>query len=284
MILFLNISKFLKGKSKILTWSSNEIQENLKEIGTPNPDCLVNKPLDPDSLSNNQSNEQLSGSSEVLEAHSSIKLPVVHSEPGCTACSNGHEPGNHKCVIFRSYVHALDNECSMPFGEEGHGQDRICMTCFKAGNLHNIQESRNFVNWKNAAVKNNQIDEKMKQALKRKDSDVGTPCKKKGKQSFYASKNNASTIKDKLEIEKHKKVPLIKNGNCSKATIKIDGLPTALQNTCGVDSLFQIILNGSYDFPEIKLLVSIFFKNAQNLCTYFFVNKLIDKSYELIIL
>lgn len=81
---------------------------------------------------------------------------------------------------------------------------------------------------------------------------------KRKKVSFYTSDNFSSTIKDRLEIEKHAKIPVIKNGNdLSLKSIKINRAFVTLHNTCPFDSFFQVCLTGSYDFKEIELQVSL---------------------------
>lgn len=79
---------------------------------------------------------------------------------------------------------------------------------------------------KNLTTKNSELNEvlvvhKMKFRLKK-----GVKYKsKKKKSSFYTSKKHTRTIKDRLLIRKHAKIPVLKNGNCldlNASTIKND--------------------------------------------------------------
>ncbi|KAL6253934.1 hypothetical protein P5V15_015777 [Pogonomyrmex californicus] len=66
----------------------------------------------------------------------------VGIEKRCPACANGHQPiGGHRCYVYQKYVHTLD-ECSKSVGEEGYGQQRICVDCQNINNLPDIVATR----------------------------------------------------------------------------------------------------------------------------------------------
>lgn len=67
-------------------------------------------------------------------------------EKRCPACANEDEPtGGHTCYVCKKYVHAL-NECSLPIGEEGYGQKRICVSCQNMNNVEGIITAREVEN------------------------------------------------------------------------------------------------------------------------------------------
>ncbi|KAL6417362.1 hypothetical protein ACFW04_012803 [Cataglyphis niger] len=49
------------------------------------------------------------------------------------------------------YVHALA-ECSMPIGEEGYGQQRVCVDCQQINNVQDIIATKETENWRGLAT------------------------------------------------------------------------------------------------------------------------------------
>lgn len=162
----------------------------------------------------------------------------------CPACANKDMPqGAHKCVKCNRAVHAL-NQCSVPESgegeDEGYGQRRICLSCFS----QNIPES-------SRVLAGNQVENWGGEVLKNK---------KKKNQALYLG-NNTKYIKEKLSEKKHRCLPVIKNG--SHFTIKpinINNKLITLINTCHADSIFQLLLVGATDHPEVKQAVSILYE------------------------
>lgn len=71
----------------------------------------------------------------------------IRSEKKCPAWENGHEPTDgHTCYVCKKYVHALDG-CSISIGEEGYGQQRICVDCQQINNVQDIIATKEIENW-----------------------------------------------------------------------------------------------------------------------------------------
>lgn len=54
-------------------------------------------------------------------------------------------------IYAQKNVHAIDS-CSVPVGEEGYGQKRMCKICQKTNNIQNIIASREVEDWRGLAT------------------------------------------------------------------------------------------------------------------------------------
>lgn len=152
----------------------------------------------------------------------------------CSACTNGMVPsGAHTCAICKVAVHALE-ECSLSYGEEGYGQKRICLSCSSMEDSQKILAAQETENWGGVILDTNE---------KRKTRYLG---------------ENQRHIQDALTF-KNTKLPIIKNGNSTELqSIKIDNQNYCVINTCGFDSLLQIVLAILSDHKEFETKVYIY--------------------------
>lgn len=92
-------------------------------------------------------------------------MPILQ----CPACQIDGEPsGSHHCIKCRKVVHNLD-QCSMPYGEEGYAQDRICLTCLRNDEYDKeVLALREPDNWRNKHYQNEEVDKKRKRQLDEK--------------------------------------------------------------------------------------------------------------------
>lgn len=145
----------------------------------------------------------------------------------CPACQNKDMPsGAHVCYLCKTYVHALP-QCSLPIGDEGYNQLRICVTCKNMQNITDIMASREIENWCGLEKESNKSN------------------------ALYLGTNPHKII-DALICKKTVKIPIIKNGNdLSLKGLKIKGDNYTVANTCAFDSIFQILLAAAHDFKNI---------------------------------
>lgn len=153
----------------------------------------------------------------------------------CPACSNGDVPsGAHTCTICKVAVHAL-NECSLTYGEEGYGQERICLSCFSLEGSQNILATRETENWRGLILNNNK---------KRKARYLG---------------DDPRGIQDALTW-RSAKLPIMKNGSSTELqAVKIEDQSYCLINTCAFDSLLQIVVSALADYKDFETEVRISF-------------------------
>lgn len=138
----------------------------------------------------------------------------------CSVCANEDKPtGAHKCYICHKNVHAID-ACSIPYGEEGYGQERICKRCERSGNVNEILATREIEDWRGLASKTSS-------------------------KSRYLQRGNPE--QDFL-LDKLQKIPIIKNGGkLLVKAVKIGNEKYSFTNTCAFDSILQLFILAYFD-------------------------------------
>ena len=171
--------------------------------------------------------------------HTNNRSQVVNEQPDkpvCPACADGNMPGDaHKCYVCAKPVHIFI-ECSTPLEgeEEGYGERRICNDCGKNDNVQNIDI---------------QLDEESKENTPRKKKTYRPAAKYLG--------GRKHDIKDTLQWERNRAIPIIKNGNSPQlAPVTIKNQTISLRNTCAFDSIFYLALLAAIDFVHIRNKVS----------------------------
>ena len=148
----------------------------------------------------------------------------------CPACNNGDIPtGAHLCAICKNAVHVID-ECSLPFGdEEGYGEQRICKKCSVEKSTPDILASSQIENWR------------------------GLAKQKSRKRTAKYLGQNVRAIQDSLSYTKNRNIPILKNGSIiSLGPIKLGKQIFSIINTCAFDSIFQIMLAASLNYPLLQ--------------------------------
>lgn len=166
-------------------------------------------------------NEVQSPDNNTEENHEIGSLATATQNPNCIACKNGDFPtGLHKCISCSKAIHILAG-CSVSVGnEEGCGEARKCMSCYK-------DES-------------SKIDRQSQQICEMNAKDVW-----KKRKDVKSSKYTKSVPNwDLIDIKKKVKIGYLINANRSRTFYKIDGKNVSLQNTCAIDALIQLLAGG----------------------------------------
>lgn len=81
---------------------------------------------------------------------------------------------------------------------------------------------------------------------------ISLQCSKKKRNDLYLG-SSKSIIKDKISIDKHAAIPIIRNGtSMTLNAVKINKQSISVTNTCAFDSILQIFLTGSNDFRIVE--------------------------------
>ncbi|KAK0156863.1 hypothetical protein PV327_011566, partial [Microctonus hyperodae] len=141
------------------------------------------------------------------------------------------------CKICKIPVHA-SNKCSV-LDENSDDIDRICQQCNTSNNL-------------NFKISLNEIENHKGLARQEMKGKV-----KKERQNLYLGQSSKK-IADTLSFHSNTiRIPILKNGiSMGLAFIKIESKQYYFKNTCGFDSLAQILLAAALDFPVIKEKIS----------------------------
>ena len=126
-------------------------------------------------------------------------------------------------------------QCFIPLGgeDEGYGEKRICHDCTKNRNVQN----------------NIDLDQENKENSQKK--------KKTYRQAAKYLGERKNEIKDTLQWERNRAIPIIKNGNSPQlAPVTIDNKTVSLRNTCSFDSILYLALLAAIDFVNIRNKVS----------------------------
>lgn len=184
-----------------------------------------------------------------IKSNHKIIINTPNMTNPCPVCENGDKPtGAHKCDICKKAVHAID-ECSVPLGEEGYGQMRICRDCSVKKIINDILPTREIENWRGLAITK----------------------EKKTRNKYLQTDNleNQFVFHDKIT-----KVPIMKNGgNITIQSVKLGNKRISLTNTCAFDSLLQLFIVAYFNRDEIKNFISLnnsntLFQLVLNIATY----------------
>lgn len=148
----------------------------------------------------------------------------------CPVCANGDKPtGPHVCYICKNAVHAID-ACSMPIGEEGYGQKRICKSCNAFDDTNEILATREVEDWR------------------------GLVCGTSSKGRYL----QRGSLEQDFLLDKLQKIPIIKNGgNINVKSIQVGNKKVSLSNICAFDSIMQLFISAYFDKRHIKNLIYI---------------------------
>lgn len=211
---------YLHGRIKLVDTKERSASPSDKSIDISNRDKEI---------------ENITINSSLNDVQSQIKI--------CSACANGDKPsGAHVCIICKLAVHAIEN-CSVAYGEEGYGQERICTSCFDSS--HKILASQEIENWR------------------------GLNSHKKIRTARYLGDNQCN-IKDSLTWNRCTKLPIIKNGSTMTLhAIKLNNNNYCLTHTCAFDSLLQLVLVILSDYEHFQNEVNCFYLFSR---TYFHIS------------
>lgn len=161
----------------------------------------------------------------------------------CIACKDGNYPtGLHKCFFCNKSVHLFDG-CSYSINdEEGCGEKRQCMQCYrlnketsepKTFDASNSQES-NELETVEASNSQETNESEIAEALNSQE----TWSKSNKKPSKYMK-----TVPNwgLVPINKKISIPRFENGNLSKTGFSVNRKTVSLSNTCAFDSIVQLI-------------------------------------------
>lgn len=144
----------------------------------------------------------------------------------CAACANNNFPsGAHKCSICTKNVHVLEG-CSVSCGDdEGYGERRICVSCSDKQTEQLSRPAKRL----NALIKE----------MNSKETWCKKPKNKTKKSKYLAAAPNWHL---NTNIDKKLKIGIFSNGNLSRLVYKINGKLVALRNTCGFDTIAQVMM------------------------------------------
>lgn len=186
------------------------------------------------SLSNENEENVVESLNEMIEVNdfSNRISNVSTSMAACIACQNGNLPdGGHRCTKCSRFVHALEG-CSKSCGEEeGYGQKRICVACFAASGATAIEKPRQVAS--NGAAKSNSIS--ISKQLRETEKWTG---KTRSSKSYLAPVKNWNINK---KVQNKPKISMLINGNSITTVQTVGKRKVKLRNTCGPDSILQVI-------------------------------------------
>lgn len=179
----------------------------------------------------------------------------------CIACQNKDYPSDaHQCYLCQSNVHIFPG-CSESIGkEEGYGEKRICIDCFKTPRLDERLSMKHNENWMNLG--NSPKKTKIKnENIVVKEKSIGNSQK-----ALYLGQSKEK-LKEALTFLNFKSIPVLQNGgNDQLKFVKFpEKVKVSLTNTCAHDSVFQIILAAATDYNEIE----VFLRQQQQKCPLF---------------
>ncbi|KAJ8673837.1 hypothetical protein QAD02_005099 [Eretmocerus hayati] len=148
----------------------------------------------------------------------------------CPDChSNGKQSGTHECIVCAKPIHA-STLCSTTVGETGPLQSRICLDC-------------------NSNAKGDAEE------IAARNDDERIVTERRGKTAMYYGENR-SKIRDALAIERHARIPILKNGKLKEMSlVRFNKMAIRFELTCSFDAFFQILLTATYDFPIVAKCV-----------------------------
>jgi len=129
--------------------------------------------------------------------------------------------GGHTCYVCKKFV---------PVGEEGYGQQRICMDCHNINNLQDIIATKEVEDWRGL---------------------VRADTQSKGD---YLQKD---TVQNEFLLDSniYKMLIMRNESNLSLRPVKIGKDRYSLTNTCAFDSILQLFIAAYFDTETINLLV-----------------------------
>lgn len=150
------------------------------------------------------------------DAHNEEDIST-QTEVACPVCADGNMPtGAHKCISCDKAVHVLF-ECSVSIGaEEGYGERRQCIACYRSTKKQNDQ-----------AETTQSLNEEEKWARNKRSN--------RGK--YLNSQPNFGLV----PVNKKVWIPLLLNENKLKNYYTFDKKRIRLTNTCAIDSTIQLI-------------------------------------------
>lgn len=232
---------FLSGRTKLAHSAEDKMEKSNAEI---NDTIQSNNTIITEENEMEKSNAKISN--DTIESNKIINALSITNP--CPVCANGDEPTDaHECDICKKAVHAIDG-CSVPLGEEGYGQTRICRDCSVKNIGNDVLPSREVENWRGLITK-----------------------EKKKRRNKYLQTNNLEN--QFLFHDKITKVPIMKNGgNITIQSVKLDDKRISFTNTCAFDSILQLFIVAYFDRDEIKNFISLnnsntFFQLVLNIAT-----------------
>ncbi|KAJ8677526.1 hypothetical protein QAD02_013313 [Eretmocerus hayati] len=177
----------------------------------------------------------------------------IQSCPNCADSCN--ESRIFKCIVCGRRIHA-SVLCSMPIGEPGPLQSRVCLSCHENSkeDAQEIAAKNDYDEWRGYHETNEERSTSKRKKLDN-DSDISGKSTRRKKEAMYFGKNR-SRVKDCLSIQRHARIPVLKNGLLQEISpIRFQGMIIRIHHTCAFDSLFQVILTSAYDFPKVEQCV-----------------------------
>lgn len=188
--------------------------------------------LEPELVQDSQ--EKLNANDDVDEqqidnaSNEIVENAVTPNEIACPVCADENLPsGAHKCFQCNKSVHILV-ECSISIGDdEGYGEMRQCIACFRStANKESTQS----------------------EALNEEETWMG------GKKNTKPSKYMKSVPNWGLApVNKRVGIPPLLNENLSRTVYTINKKKINLTNTCAIDSLIHLIAGAYAYHPAYRL-------------------------------
>lgn len=163
--------------------------------------------------------------SNLDDVQSSDKERESHGNAACPACADGNMPsGAHKCHSCKKNVHVLV-QCSVSIGaEEGYGELRKCIPCYRSVKGRSEQSEPT-----------QEINEQEKL----------TQNKRSTNGKYVRPQPNFGPVNKKV-------IPLLLNASKSKTDYSVKNNRIKLSNTCAIDSVIQLIAAAYAYHPKFR--------------------------------
>lgn len=199
---------------------SNVLNNELESLGYDSESELINYGKNDNAELNLPTNDFEDELTQNNESHLDNQLAT-----NCVACKNGDAPtGAHKCIKCAKFVHIFDG-CSLSCGEdEGYGEGRICVACFKP--VPKPTSTRRSVT-PPAKTTAKVLNEKEKWGKKRA-------------RSAHSYLNPVRNWNVDQRVQSKPKINMFLNGSLSTTTHKVGKEYVVARNTCAFDSICQV--------------------------------------------
>lgn len=228
-----NNSTAVDASKKYLAITKKNTQPKSKEKSAKTPANRKIRNLDPTETENDEVLEPQSDFSGSIDASSALndenRNVEVQTAVACPVCADGNLPtGAHKCFSCGKSVHILSG-CSVSIGaEEGYGEKRQCIACFRSTTSAVADQSET------------------QKALNARES---WSRKQKKSSKYLKPQPNFGLV----PINKKTTIPLLINENRITTVYNIDKQKRSFANSCGIDAPLTLTAAGFAYHPAYSI-------------------------------